>query len=60
MAAPKLWYDVPLSVRNISSINAFKNALKTHLFQKAFPTLFILLITRNDLKIRLFVNLNLY
>ena len=38
MAAPKLWNDLPLFIRNISSVNAFKKALKTHLFQKAFPS----------------------
>ena len=40
MAAPKLWNDLPLfiSYRNISSVNAFKEALKTHLFRKTFPS----------------------
>ena len=38
MAAPKLWNDLPLFIRNISSVNAFKKALKTYLFQKAFPS----------------------
>ena len=38
MASPKLWNDLPLFIRNISSVNAFKKALKTHLFQKAFPS----------------------
>ena len=38
MAAPKLWNDLPIFIRNISSVNAFKKALKTHLFQKAFPS----------------------
>ena len=32
MAAPKLWNDLPLFIRDISSFNAFKKALKTHLF----------------------------
>ena len=36
MAAPKLWNDLPLFIRNISSVNSFKKFLKTHLFQKAF------------------------
>ena len=36
IAAPKLWNFLPLYIRNISSVNAFKKALKTHLFQKAF------------------------
>ena len=30
--APKLWKDLPLFIRNMSSVNAFKKALKTHLF----------------------------
>ena len=30
--------DLPLFIRNISSVNAFKKTLKTHLFQKAFPS----------------------
>ena len=38
MAAPKLWNDLPLFIRNISSVNAFKRALETHLFQKAFSS----------------------
>ena len=37
VAAPKLWNDLPLFIKNISSVNAFKKALKTHLFQRAFP-----------------------
>ena len=31
-------------IRNVSSVNAFKKALKTHIFQKAFPSLFIVFI----------------
>ena len=31
MASPKLWNDLPLFIRNVSSINAFKKALTTHL-----------------------------
>ena len=38
------WMDLPLFIRNISSVNAFKKALKTHLFQKAFPSQFIVFI----------------
>ena len=38
MAAPKLWNDLHLFIRNISSVNAFKKTLKTYLFQKAFPS----------------------
>ena len=36
MAAPKLWNNLPLFIRNISFVNSFKKSLKTHLFQKAF------------------------
>ena len=36
MAAPKLWNDLPLFMRNISSVNAFKETLKTH-FRRRFP-----------------------
>ena len=35
MATPKSWNDLPLFIRNISSVNSFKKSLKTHLFQKA-------------------------
>ena len=38
MATPKLWNDLSLFMRNISSVNAFKEALKTHLFKKASPS----------------------
>ena len=31
MAAPKLWNDLPLFIRNISSVNAFEKALEIHL-----------------------------
>ena len=36
VAATKLWNDLPEDIRNISSINVFKTALKTHLFKSAF------------------------
>ena len=54
MAAPKLWNDLPLFIRNISSVNVFKKALETHLFQKAFPSQFIVFIIfiKKDLYIR--------
>ena len=32
MPAPKLWNDLPLFIRNISSVNDFKKALKTYFF----------------------------
>ena len=36
VAATKLWNELPGDIRNISSINVFKTALKTHLFKSAF------------------------
>ena len=38
MAAPKLWNDLPIIIRNKSSVNAFKKTLKTPFFQKEFPS----------------------
>ncbi len=35
-AAPKLWNALPARIRQSDSINAFKTALKTHLFVTAF------------------------
>ena len=34
--APKIWNDLPTSVRNAPSIETFKSRLKTHLFNKFF------------------------
>ncbi len=36
VAAAKLWNELPKYIRHISSISAFKIALKTHLFKLAF------------------------
>ena len=36
VAATKLWNELPEVIRNISSIDVFKTALKTHLFKSAF------------------------
>ena len=33
---PKIWNSLPLSLREISSLESFKHNLKTHLFRKAF------------------------
>ncbi len=33
---PRLWNKLPSSVKDASSVNAFKKALKTHLFRIAF------------------------
>ena len=35
-AAPKLWNDLPGSIRNTQSLNKFKKAIITFLFVKAF------------------------
>ena len=35
-AAPKLWNDLPGSIRNTQSLNKFKKAIKTFLFARAF------------------------
>ena len=34
--APKLWNDLPEDLKTISSLSAFKQGLKTHLFRRAF------------------------
>ena len=34
--APKLWNDLPGSIRNTQSLNKFKKAINTFLFAKAF------------------------
>uniref|UniRef100_A0A8C6KQ30 Reverse transcriptase domain-containing protein n=1 Tax=Nothobranchius furzeri TaxID=105023 RepID=A0A8C6KQ30_NOTFU len=39
VAAPKLWNELPLEIRQASSLSAFKALLKTHLFTLAFNTL---------------------
>ena len=36
VAAPKLWNDLPGSIRNTQSLSKFKKAIKTFLFAKAF------------------------
>ena len=36
VAGPRLWNNLPSSVRNSTSVPAFKKALKTHLFKIAF------------------------
>ena len=35
-SAPKLWNSLPLSIRNIQSLNKFKAQIKTYLFKLAF------------------------
>ena len=35
-AAPKLWNDLPLELKECSSLASFKSKLKTHLFLEAF------------------------
>ena len=36
VAAPKLWNNLPLNMRECGSVNSFKRLLKTHLFKRAF------------------------
>lgn len=36
VAAPSLWNDLPIELKNCSSVATFKKFLKTHLFKKAF------------------------
>ena len=36
VAAPKLWNDLPSEIRNMTSVQSFKKAIKTFLFLKAF------------------------
>uniref|UniRef100_A0A3Q3IT75 Reverse transcriptase domain-containing protein n=1 Tax=Monopterus albus TaxID=43700 RepID=A0A3Q3IT75_MONAL len=36
VAGPKLWNDLPLSIRQASALSVFKSLLKTHLFPLAF------------------------
>ena len=36
VAGPKLWNALPIHIRQSSSINTFKDALKTYLFRKSF------------------------
>ncbi|KAL3059884.1 hypothetical protein OYC64_014482 [Pagothenia borchgrevinki] len=36
VAAPTLWNALPAEIRNIPTLDAFKRALKSHLFAKAF------------------------
>ena len=38
VSAPKLWNDLPLQVKQASSLLVFKSLLKTHLFSVAFNT----------------------
>ena len=35
-SAPKTWNDLPFSLRSMSELSAFKSALKTHYFKRAF------------------------
>ena len=35
-SSPKVWYDLPYALRSLTSVDAFKSALKTNLFRKAY------------------------
>ena len=41
-AAPELWNAVPRFIRESISVDTFKRNLKTHLFKKAFCTIYII------------------
>ena len=36
VAAPRLWNELPETVKNASSVASFKKLLKTHLFRQSF------------------------
>ena len=36
VAGPKLWNQLPLSIRELSSVDNFKKSLKTYLFRLAY------------------------
>ncbi|KAF7652012.1 hypothetical protein LDENG_00102600 [Lucifuga dentata] len=36
VVAPKLWNSLPLDIRTVDTVDAFKKKLKTYLFQAAF------------------------
>jgi len=36
--APRLWNELPLSLRSLDSVDIFKKQLKTHLFSQAFQS----------------------
>ena len=36
VAAPRLWYNLPVELRSCNSLNMFKKLLKTHLFKRAY------------------------
>ena len=36
VAAPRLWNQLPLHIKNSESVNQFKSLLKTHLFENSF------------------------
>ena len=38
-AAPKLWYGLPVELRQATSLDSFKSKLKTYLFKKYFDNL---------------------
>ena len=39
VCGPNLWKDLPYEIKSASSIDSFKNKLKTHLFSKHFDSL---------------------
>ncbi len=41
VAGPKLWNNLPLSIRTASSVSQFKSLLKTYIFSHAFNILWL-------------------
>ena len=39
VAAPRLWNNLPLTIRSCVSLNSFKTSLKSHLLKEAYPTI---------------------
>ena len=42
VAGPRLWNELPLDIRTISDVNAFKRSLKTYLFRYLGKHVFLL------------------
>lgn len=36
LEAPKLWNNLPISLRTLDTVDSFKKQLKTHVFSQAF------------------------
>ena len=38
-SGPSVWNELPYSIRSLSTVESFKQALKTHYFTKAFESI---------------------